>query len=285
MEKFEKVNIKGNKLETKPEYFFEEEFKELESLVLPLIEKLKENIDKGEYDVLLGDDASGRIPTLILRGIINERNRKLHPELRSSESEIKTRFVAGGQIKSRDTLKAAIKEIESGVKKKVLVVTEYISSGRSMERFSTILKELNIPFDIATLRSEFDAGQSNFQKLSSKLKDIGEFFNISDPRSDFGNESIKLPQNSKFYYGEGTYNIDTPPLVYKDHKMSGVIKSHPADPYATLYKKHFSKKYDKDLTTDQLDKENKDIQRTINSARENVNLLVKRILEKVWGNK
>ena len=87
MEKFEKVIKKENESEANPEYCFEGEFKELESLVLPLIEKLKENIDKGEYDMLIGDDASGRIPTLILRGIINERNRG---------SKVKTRFVAGG---------------------------------------------------------------------------------------------------------------------------------------------------------------------------------------------
>lgn len=260
-------------------------FFELESLILPLTEKLKENIDKGEYDMLLGDDASGRIPTLILRGIINERNRKLHPELRSSESEIKTRFVAGGQLKNKDVLKDVVKEIGSEVKKKVLVVTEYISSGRSMEKFSTALKELNIPFDIATLRSEFDAGESNFDKLSNKLKDVGEFLGVSEPRSEFGNENIKIPQDSKFYYGEGTYNIDTPPLVYKDYKMSGVKKGRPGDPYATPYKKHFLEKYDKDLSADRLNKESKEIQRTINLTRERISLLVKKTLEKVWRDK
>ena len=221
---------------TETGFEIEDAFLELESLILPLIEKLKENIDKGEYDVLLGDDASGRIPTLILRGIINERNRKRHPEFKSSELEIKTRFVAGGQLKNKDKLKDAIKESGLEVKKKALVVTEYISSGKSMEKFSTALKELNIPFDIAVLKSEFSGANSDFQKLSDKLKDIGVLLGISEPRSEFGNENIKIPQNSKFYYGKGTHDIDVPPLIYKDYKTGGVVKGQPGDSYTIPYK-------------------------------------------------
>ena len=108
MEKFEEITKPVNKIETEPTYHFKEVFRELESLIFPLIEKLKENIDKGEYDMLIGDDASGRTPTLVLRGIINVRNRKLHPELKPSEAETKTRFVAGGRVENDKELKSAL---------------------------------------------------------------------------------------------------------------------------------------------------------------------------------
>jgi hypothetical protein len=276
MEKFEKVNKKESRLETKPEYFFEAEFKELELLVLPLIEKLKENIDKGEYDMLIGDDASGRIPTLILRGIINERN---------SGSQIKTRFVAGGQLRSSVELKATIGKIKPEIEKKALVVTEYISSGRSMEQLSKILKELEIPFDIAALKSEFDGEISVLQKLSDKLKDIGVFFGITDQRPEFGRNNIKIPENSEFYCGKGTYDADKPPLIYDNSEMSGVRKDSKSESYAIPYKKYYLENTSKTLTAGQKNDRCKDIQEKVNKTREDIDLLVNKIIEKVWDNK
>ncbi|MEK7463307.1 MAG: hypothetical protein AAB621_03040 [Patescibacteria group bacterium] len=280
MEKFGKINQKESGPETKPEYFFEAEFKELELLVLPLIEKLKENIDKGEYDMLIGDDASGRIPTLILRGIINSRKRELNPYLKSSESEIKTRFVAGGQLRSTEQLISVIEKLKPEVKNKVLIVTEYISSGRSMEKLSSALKGLGIPFDIATLKSEFDGEKSNLGKLFDKLKDIGASFGISDPRSEFGKDNIKIPENSKFYYGKGAGDADAPPLIYDNSEISGVKKVL-GEQYVIPYKKSYLENSKNSLAN----LRGKEIQESVNFTREDVNLLVKKTLEKVWGDK
>jgi hypothetical protein len=264
------------------DFEFEDTFVELESLILPLVKKLKESIDKGEYDMLIGDDASGRIPTLILRGVINDRNRKLNPDLKSSESEIKTRFVAGGQLRSIEQLKSAIEKLRPEVKKKALVVTEYIYSGKSMERFSSILKNLNIPFDIATLKSEFTSNGSNFQRFLNELRDIGEFLGIADPRSEFGQDNIIIPKNSKFYYGKRASEEDQEeaPLIYDKPEMSGVEKNI-KEPYAVPYKKSYSENHSKGLSN----LRSKEIQDGINLTRENVNLLVKKILEKVWRDK
>lgn len=276
MEKFEKAGKKENGFEMKPEYFFEAEFKELESFVLPLIEKLKENIDKNEYDVLIGDDASGRIPTLILRGIINERN---------SGSKIKTKFVAGGQLRSSAELKETVRRIKPEIAKKALVVTEYISSGKSMDQLSKILKELEIPFDIATLKSEFDGERSTLQVISDKLKDIGVSFGVTDPRSRFGRDNIKIQENSEFYYGQGTYDPDVPPLIYDNSEMSGVRKDSVSESYAIPYRRHYSNSVSKHLTEEKINDECKGIQEKINRTRADIDLLVDRIIEKVWDKK
>jgi hypothetical protein len=276
MEKFEKAGKNEIGPETRPEYFFDPEFKELELLILPLIEKLKENIDKAEYDMLIGDDASGRIPTLILRGIINER---------SGGPEIRTRFVAGGQLRSSAELKDTIRKIKPEIEKKALIVTEYISSGKSMEQLSNILKELEISFDIATLKSEFDGEKSVLQTLSDKLKDIGVSFGITDPRSRFGRDNIKIPENSEFYYGQGTHDPDVPPLIYDNSEMSGVRKDSRSESYAIPYKQYYSNMVSKKLTDEKISDGRKGIQEKINKTRKDIDLLVNKIIEKVWGDK
>ena len=280
MEKFEEITKPVNKIETEPTYHFKEVFRELESLIFPLIEKLKENIDKGEYDMLIGDDASGRIPTLVLRGIINVRNRKLHPELKPSEAETKTRFVAGGRVENDKELKSALEKLKLEVKKKALVVTEYIHTGKSIKRFSNILKELGIPFDIATLKSEFESesDKDNFiERFSNVLKDLGEFLGVITPKPEepkLGTYNIKIPRNSNFFYGEGSYDSCAPPLIYNVPELSGVVKDKDSEskPYVISSVKKLASEAERRVA-----------QEKINNAREDINLLVKKMLEKVWG--
>ena len=50
-------------------------FKEVAELELPIkiiIEKIRPRIENGEYGLIIGDDASGRIPTLILGNFIRK---------------------------------------------------------------------------------------------------------------------------------------------------------------------------------------------------------------------
>ncbi len=243
MEKFEKNNnLKSPEKES--DYFLPDVFKELEPLTFSLVAKLKENIDKGEYDVLIGDDASGRIPTLILRGVFNARSRKLHPELKDSDSEVVTRFIAGGQVENRKEMEEALKKIKSENNKKALVVTEYISSGKSMERMSEILNNLGMTFDVAAF-------------ISNK-------------------EKIKIPEISRFLYGDlsldNTYE-DIPPAFYDKPELNGVVKDAHAQSYAIPFIKDLSAEQD----------EIKDIQEKINLARKDVDLLVKKTLKEIWG--
>jgi len=37
-----------------------------------ILEQARESIDKGEYNILIGDDASGRVPTLIFRRVLQD---------------------------------------------------------------------------------------------------------------------------------------------------------------------------------------------------------------------
>lgn len=65
----------GKETENKTEggYNFPEVMAELKPALLSVVEQLRESIEKGEYRTLISDDAAGRIPTLILRKIIQEK--------------------------------------------------------------------------------------------------------------------------------------------------------------------------------------------------------------------
>jgi len=57
--------------ETKEEKLIKHpEIAELREPIQNLLEQLRDKIDKGEYGVIIGDDASGRIPALILDNVI-----------------------------------------------------------------------------------------------------------------------------------------------------------------------------------------------------------------------
>ena len=243
MEKFEEFKKPISKSENLPHYNFEKVFDDLERIAFPLVERLKESIDNGDYDMLIGDDASGRLPTLALRGVINERNRKLCPDLKLSESEIKTRFVAGGQNEeNKEELKKALEKLKPEIKKKALVVTEYIQSGESMARISKLLENLGISFDVAAFTSEKD--------------------------------KLEIPENSKFFYGGTDHYIDAPSF-YCIPEMSGIVKDCEPGPYAISNIKKWAGK-GADL---------KVAQEKINKARKDVDLLVNKIIERVWGKK
>ena len=202
------------------------------------------------------------------------------------DQKLKPGLWPGGQLRSNVELKVTIGKIKPEIEKRALVVTEYVSSGKSMEQLSKILKELEIPFDIAALKSEFDGERSTLQKLSDKLKDIGASFGIADPRSEeFGRDNIKVPENSEFYCGKGTYDTDKPPLIYDNSEMSGVRKDSKSESYAIPYKKYYLENTSKSLIAEQKKDRCKDIQEKINKTREDIDLLVKKIIEKVWDKK
>lgn len=110
-----------------------------------LVEKLGEKLST--YDTMLSDDASGHLISLVLREIINEARKKTGLE------SIKTYFLASGRHDSDVTMQK-IQTFLEGKRpdiKKALLVTEFISSGRSIEKLTTILDALKIPFDLASL--------------------------------------------------------------------------------------------------------------------------------------
>ena len=184
MENPEKLEIKTDKAEKEPHYNFPE-IAEMEPAMISLVEKLKDKIEKGEYDTLISDDIGGRIPTRVLERIIKSRRPK---------ERLNTFLYPGGYSQDFETLKKFIKKnILPHTKNKALVVTEYVSSGQSIYDMSAALETSGLhDFDIAavvacnaeqwylqsgkvSLNHTFFCGQSLglIPRLSNKSSDLG----------------------------------------------------------------------------------------------------------------
>lgn len=121
---------------------------------LDSLAKLVVKLDLGgkvnEYDAIIGDDTSGRLPSLVLRSVINKKRED------EKKKKIDIYFVAGG----RNMMEEREKNIDEFIGKKgesvkkALLVTEFISSGGSVARLAEILKNNGIDYDIAAVSVE-----------------------------------------------------------------------------------------------------------------------------------
>jgi hypothetical protein len=124
------------------------------------------------YDSILSDDTSGRIPSLLLRRLINKKRRDA-----GIKDSIPTYFIAGGRslqgwqfgefagINNREEVKEFVIE-KRGELGRTLVVTEFICSGESIERLATILDDCGVDYDVAAV-SVRDEGRAKVAPLLS----------------------------------------------------------------------------------------------------------------------
>lgn len=193
--------------------------KEIESLKAPiqdLLGQLRESINKGEYRILIGDDVSGRIPTLIFREVLED----IYSE--NGFSKPKTMFLTGLKIDSPKELQEKAEMANQhltkyysedlnptgleGVKnkvfrlvdqiiashlsnRKVLLITDFVSSGMALEYITAALRNSGISFDIATIGLSGDR-----ESLEKKLG--GRIF----------------------------YSLHNTPEIYTKHDLAGVTK-------------------------------------------------------------
>ncbi|MDP3999190.1 MAG: hypothetical protein Q8P76_01180 [bacterium] len=239
------------KKETEAKYNFEA-IAELEKPMANLAEQLKEAIDKGEYDTLISDDAGGRIPTLVFRKVMMERMQKMHPDLTPEQEReaMKTFFVAGGMAElNRGALKKFFNKTAPKIKK-ALLVTEFMESGKSIRRLGDLLEGSKIDFSIAAAQ-------------------IGHYRH---------NYQGGVYDRHRFYIGDERTRV---PLIYPLRRnVGGVIKlGQSKEAHPKIYS-------ETDVVTHGGVSEMVDFNRKIViQARQDVDLMAKRILEKVWGNK
>lgn len=179
--------------------FYHPEVTELERPLQILLKEMLGNIEKGEYDLIIGIDSSGRIPTLIVSKFIRHiySNKGLPPQ--------DTRFVAGNI--SKENAEEKIKEWNP--QKKVLIIEDTISTGDSIRFLCQALRELKISFDIATVGNL--GVYSDTSELTERLKDT------------LGVKHI--------YFGTAKS-----PNIYTRRYLSGVQKEH-GDTFSRRYKK------------------------------------------------
>ncbi|MBI5045555.1 MAG: hypothetical protein HZC14_00920 [Candidatus Niyogibacteria bacterium] len=252
-ERPETIAEEAEKIE--PKYHFEA-IKQLEWPATSLVDQLKDKIDNDEYDILIGDDASGRVPTLILRSVINERKHQSHADKPPKENEISTKFIAGGRIFTVENDAAVsdfFKQIRPQTKKKALLVTEYMAAGKGVDRLARILNEVGMDFDVAAFSS---TSSFEYYKLHrANLKDHELFIGVD--------------------------SVD-PPLIYAQSSLSGVTKKTKLTGYdPVMYMSAHAKPEKKSKDRSRIDRLRQ--QKFINQVREDIKILADEVVKKVWG--
>jgi hypothetical protein len=132
--------------------------KEIEEIMPAMqsgISELREAIINGYYDALVGDDTSGRIPTLILRGVISHVNTAL------GRPSLPAIFVKGrGEgLPEKDSQKLLQKMhalTKGSDKPRALIVTEYMSGGGHVAGIGKVIHQANVAYDIFAVGKNLD---------------------------------------------------------------------------------------------------------------------------------
>ncbi len=178
----------------------------VESLVR-LVFKIKDNIK--DYDTILSDDASGRLPSRLLEKIINQKRKE------NGQKLVHTLFVASGRHGDPNIESAVGKFIaaEKEALGKTLLVTEFIDSGKSIKNLIEILEKEGIDFDIAAVSMACDPNDYN-QNWTQKIKygSIGfagaRLYNKPEYAGVYKKGGIENPPHPNIYYKKGEKKTD-----------------------------------------------------------------------------
>lgn len=139
--------LQGDHYETKVESAEED--------MVILCKQLKEPIENGEYGLFIGDDTSGRIPTLALKGFADFISEAFGREY------VKTVFLQAGryvpdQVLEDQFQKRILPLIRQNSGKKALLITEHVLTGKSIQRLINMFQRYNVAIDIASLQIQRD---------------------------------------------------------------------------------------------------------------------------------
>lgn len=219
-------------------------FAQIEALKKPIeniLTELKDEIDSGQYKMILGDDASGRIPADIFGNVL----RLIYKDHNLDVPQI--RFIAANPDIPWGPLDAAIKQFKRGLETnesdKVLIVTDTIASGRHLQPVVNSFHKNGVKFDVATIGV---AGDNLYETV----------------------DLLQKQWNCNIVCGELGV-----PSIYNQRDLGGVFKEY-GDIVARPRKQNGSRKQNARVTDDP-----KVIQQKINMAREDVDKLALEIYE------
>jgi hypothetical protein len=252
-----------------------------------MCKQLKENIDSAKYDALVSDDTGGRLPTLILREVI----KKVNPE-----KDLKTLFVATGMTyrpqneEDQNLLENYLKK-GLGDSKKVLLVTQYIHTGKTLGALARNLKKIGVPeidatsiygnveehelirdIDHLVLGGYREKGQGEFSEDNNVLSGIYKHTdNYSPSPARLDNLLISGESDRTDFLS--------------DEEFSEIAGYEQYDNFEERAKKvrGGTQKFPEIDSVPISEEEEKQIQENINKARKKVKELADAIVKEVWG--
>ncbi len=153
------------------ETYAQESIESLRDPIWDIVQTINKDISAGRYSLIIGDDASGRIPALIMGGIIERVNKQKNYPAPSIF------FVAGsGQYTDYDERLQKEEKIDQFVgslmppypltvdtKEKILVVTDVIATGNSLKPLTVSLRNRGVTFDVAAMHVRNDHIKKNLE--------------------------------------------------------------------------------------------------------------------------
>lgn len=185
-------------------------FNDLKEPSQKILENIRPHIEEGSYRIIIGDDASGRIPTLVLSTVVKDVYRILGHE------PADTLFYAGDRYDKSEEFGQSVKDrfsdlftnLQGNIDARVLVVTDSISTGSALRPLIEVLTAKGIAFDIASI-------------------------GYVSPKSELDSEEItKRDAATKVLGGNVIFGMNTlPGSVYRNPHASGVVRK-PHQPVA-----------------------------------------------------
>lgn len=136
---------------------YKTEVGKIEEPMLRLCDRLKPLLEDGRYSLIVGEDVSGRLPALIVKGFSDE------VASRSGQEKLPIVFVTNkrspftplahtiAQTEIEERVLPVLSKVE-GKSNRVLIVTDFIGGGETINRLINDFNQRNIPTDIAVLR-------------------------------------------------------------------------------------------------------------------------------------
>ncbi|MBI4097936.1 MAG: hypothetical protein HY426_02750 [Candidatus Levybacteria bacterium] len=178
----------------------------LEEPLTKILSELKPNFEQEEYGLILGDDTSGRLPTLIIKGVAD------YISLLMQREKIPTVFIQAGRSVSTEDVERQFEErvlveIAKHPDKKVLLVTDYIQTGTTINRLTSFFEKHNVAFDLVALSEERTGHASSFSLPLDSIPYIAD-------------------EDSQFYLRDKLDSKPAPEIWAKEH-LTG-LKREPA---------------------------------------------------------
>lgn len=204
--------------------------RQMEAPMRKIVSELGAEIVRGDFHTILCDDASGRIPAFFMRKFLQRVN-----DVYGYESP-QTIFLAGPGVKDGPVGKAALKEKELLVREyiqkrleetpirpngKLMLLTETINKGTSIDFFSKILNEMGVSFEIVAVGLGKPGGFFDRRPRVGSLEEMAK-------------HKVKL---EKRFGARITYGMLGKSWLDGDRTKSGVTKKG-EDLFATKYREN-----------------------------------------------
>lgn len=188
-------------------------FPEIRKLVDPLTHITREIVQsKRQYGMVLGDDTSGRIPTLIVGKVLNELNKN------QGQSSIPVRFVVPNIISPHEQFE--LMSVLNNLRKppeRVLIVTETIMYGGHVGALYQYLLDRKIRADtaIVSLPGHIANRDSSYDEQSQTHRFV-------PMRNYYGD--IELLRNRQDMTGLSRHTVKDKRVIKRDAKISESVR-------------------------------------------------------------